>query len=464
MMNTGGDFFAGHTHFVGIGGIGLSAMARVLLERGHQVSGSDLHLSPLTDELRRLGATIYQGHEASHVHGADRLIVSSAIRPENPEVLAAREMSIPVYKRDETLPLLMQGQFVIAVAGTHGKTTTAAMIALILAEAGFDPGFIVGGILRDLGTNGYAGGGRVFVVEADEYDRTFLGLKPDVAVVTGVEMDHPDCFRDLEEMAGAFADFLHLVPQHGLVVGCTDDPIVARLMSERRTTSAERQCYGFHCETGWSARSIVANEIGGANFTIRKGNEEIAQVQLQVPGRHNVLNALAAWAVGERMGVPRAQMVAALRRFSGVARRFEEKGTVDGIVVVDDYAHHPTQIQATLAAARARFPNRPIWAFFQPHTYSRTRALLPDFAASFANADHVIVSAIFAAREPFDPTISGADLVAAIHHPDARYIETLEGATEYLAAHLAPGDVLLTLGAGDGYRVGEELLKRLGAT
>jgi UDP-N-acetylmuramate--alanine ligase len=455
-----------HVHFIGIGGIGLSAMAKILLEEGYRVSGSDLQLSPLTANLEALGASIYQGHAAGNVGPADLVIMSSAIRPDNPEVVAARQRGMPVIKRDQMLGRMMEGRYGITVAGTHGKTTTTALIAWLLTQAGLDPTFIVGGVVENLGTNAQAGKGEHFVIEADEYDYTFLGLKPRLAVVTVIEMDHPDCFRDLDEVTEAFKKFVNLVPENGSVVGCGDEDKVRAVIEELAESRGKRGgpqvvTYGLGAGVDWQAVEIRANRVGGSDFVALKENQAVGTFGLQLPGLHNVKNALAAIVVADHLGLDLASVGTALREFQGTKRRFEHKGTVGGVIVIDDYAHHPTEIQATLAAARRRYPDSEIWAVFQPHTYSRTKALLAEFAESFGDADHVIIVDIYPAREYDDLGVSAADIVARMAHPDARHIATLDGAADYLLRHLTVGDVLITLGAGDGYAVGERVLASL---
>ncbi|MBC7225911.1 MAG: UDP-N-acetylmuramate--L-alanine ligase [Thermoflexales bacterium] len=469
-----------HIHFIGIGGAGLSAMARVLMERGAVVSGSDLTLSPAAEALMRDGARVYVGHRAENVAGADVVIASSAVREDNVEVQAARAAGIPVLRRAQVLGQLMEGHIGIAVAGTHGKTTTTAMIATVLWEAGLDPTFIVGGTLVGPGTNARAGGGPHFVIEADEYDRTFLALTPRIAVVTNVEHDHPDCYPTFEDFRAAFAEFVARIPPDGLLVACWDHPVARELGRERRAQGGRVVFYGFAAggcfaalavttsprggrERGaeWTARRVHANPSGGTDFYAVRSGRTLGEVRLRVPGEHNVLNALAALAVAEEVGVPFPTARAALSGFRGVGRRFEVKGEAEGVVVVDDYAHHPTEIRATLAAARQRFPGRPVWAVWQPHTYSRTKALLEEFAEAFDQADHVVVLPIYAARESDTLGVSSADVVARMRHPDARVVGSREEAVALLGTEVRPGDVVLTLGAGDGDKVGEWLLEAL---
>ncbi|MCC7362229.1 MAG: UDP-N-acetylmuramate--L-alanine ligase [Anaerolineales bacterium] len=444
-------------HFIGIGGAGLSAIAQVLLESGDAVSGSDETLSPFAAALAEHGAVVHVGHAAQNVNGAVVVIISSAIPADNVEVRAAQAKGIPVLKRADFLGQLMEGRQGVAVAGTHGKTTTTGLTAFILDQAGLDPTFIVGGRLENYGANARAGRGRPFVIEADEYDRMFLGLKPLVAVVTNVEHDHPDCYPTLAEMQDAFQAFVNLLPPEGLLIGYGRDPFVQRLISERRAAGRPAVNYGLRRDDDYRADSLQVNGAGGSDFLVVKDGNTLGLARTRLPGEHNVLNALAALAVADYLGVDFNTARNALAEYRGAGRRFEVKGEAGGVTVVDDYAHHPTEIRATLAAARRRFGDRPLWVMFQPHTFSRTRALLADFAASFAEADHVIIVDIFRSREAPDPEVSAHDIVKRMQHPDARYIPALVDAANYLCDALQPGAVLLTLGAGDGNWVGQKV-------
>jgi UDP-N-acetylmuramate--alanine ligase len=450
-----------HIHLVGIGGAGLSAIARVLMNMGYRVSGSDCTASELTAALAAEGATVSINHIASNIDGADLLLVSSAIPPGNPEIVAARAAGVPVLKRVDLLGQLMAGRRGIAVAGSHGKTTTTAMLASVLTAAGLDPSFIVGGVVAELGTNARAGKGDIFLIEADEYDRTFLGLEPEVAVLTVVEHDHPDCYPTLETLQDAFREFIGHLPPDGLLVACADDPGVRSLGQEWESTGGAVRWYGFGADATWRATDFQPNQAGGSDFVVSKSGQTVGLVRLRVPGRHNVLNALATIVVADWLGLPFETVRSTLTDFRGVGRRFEIKGEARGVIVVDDYAHHPTEIRATLSAARERFPGRRIWAVFQPHTYSRTRALMEEFARAFAEADEVIILPVYAARETDDLGVSAQQLVARMAHPRARHIASRHAAADYLVAHLRPGDVLLTMGAGDGYMVGEWVMDAL---
>jgi UDP-N-acetylmuramate--alanine ligase len=448
-----------HIHLVGIGGIGLSAIARVLHGWGYLVSGSDQQSTPLTEALAAEGITVSRGHSAAHVEGADLVIISSAIREDNPEVLKAQRQGLPVVKREQFLGELTAGKMTIAVAGTHGKTTTSAMIAWILSQAGLDPTFIVGGVLQNLGTNARAGRGLHFVIEADEYDRAFLGLHPAVAVLTALEHDHPDCYPTLEEMKSAFSAFVGQVDVGGTLVVCGEDPGSRELAKQALDEGRRLETFGLDSTWNWWAEGVRLGNSAG--FEVWRKDRQLGLCALQIPGRHNVLNALAALAASHQVGVEFGVAAAALTRFRGTERRFEVKGTVAGVTVVDDYAHHPTEIEATLSAARLKYPGMQIWAVFQPHTYSRTAALMDEFAAAFGGADHVLVTGIYAARESETLGVSGSDVVKRMDHPDARYVETLEGAAAFLLERVRAGEVVITMGAGDGYKIGEWLLQGL---
>jgi UDP-N-acetylmuramate--alanine ligase len=446
-------------HLVGIGGIGMSAIARVLHGWGYRVSGSDQHASALTEALKGEGMTIYTGHHADHVSDADFLVVSSAVPHDNPEIREARRRGLPVVGREHFLAELTAGKTTIAVAGTHGKTTISAMIAWILIQADYDPTFVVGGVLQDLRTNARAGQGPYFVIEADEYDRAFLGLRPAVAVIAALEHDHPDCYPTFEEMREAFTDFINQMAPEGLLIVCGEDAQLRSLAESRSKAGGRIETYGVNQQWDWQAKGVQLGNSAG--FEVWHGGRQQGLCALQVPGRHNVLNALAALAATVELGVGFGTAAAALTRFRGTARRFEIKGQAAGVTVVDDYAHHPTEIEATLAAARLKYPGRPVWAVFQPHTYSRTAALLDDFASAFAEADHMVVTEIYAARENDTLGVSGADIVARSGHSDARYVETLADAVKTLLERVQPGDIVITLGAGDSYLIGEQVLEHL---
>jgi UDP-N-acetylmuramate--alanine ligase len=430
----------------------MSAIAKVLAERGEAVSGSDQAVSVYTEALEALGVPIAYGHRAENIAGADLVLVSSAVGATNPEVVAALQAGVPLMRREGFLAELTAPYEVIAAAGTHGKTTTTGLIAWILSEAGLDPSFIVGGVLLDFGSNAHAGSGKSFVIEADEYDRAFLGLHPEIAVVTSVEHDHPDCFPTPEDFREAFVQFASQV-RRTLIV-CADDPAAAGLSSK-----AQRISYGLSRGADWRAEEIRPNGVGGCDFLALERGRVLGLVRTRLPGEHNVRNTLAALAAGQACGVPFATARQALTGFRGASRRSEVIGESGGVVVVDDYAHHPTEIRATLSGLRQRYPGRALWAVFQPHTFSRLRALLDDFAASFVDADHVRITDVFAAREQPDGATTSRALADRVRHPDCRYSGTLGESARELIESVEPNSVVVTLSAGDGNWIGRQLLE-----
>ena len=449
-----------YIHIVGIGGAGMSAIATVLLERGYRVSGSDQVESEVTRALQEQGAQVTIGQRAENVGAVDLVVISSAIRADNPELVAAQARGLPVLKRAPFLGWLLQGNLGVAVAGTHGKTTTSAMLAQVLLSAGHDPGFIVGGTSKAIGRAARAGKGREFVIEADEYDRMFLGLAPQIEVILNVEHDHPDCYPTLDDLLISFREFIARLPAAGWVVACGEDAQANRLAQ----AAPHAVLYGFKPVFEWQATDVRANQLGGVDFLAHHHGKVQGIVRLRVPGKHNVLNALAVLATATLLEVPFLTAADALGEFRGVGRRFEVRGEVNGVTIVDDYGHHPTEIKSTLAGARLRYPGQPIWAVLQPHTYSRTKTLLDAFAAAFDEADHVIVTAIYASRERDTLGISNRDVVAAMQrrdapHPDARAIDALDDVAQYLRTHTQPGDVVITFSAGDANRISAELLK-----
>jgi UDP-N-acetylmuramate--alanine ligase len=434
-----------------------------------QVSGSDLHLSAVTEGLAAQGATIYEGHRAENINGAELVVITSAAREDNPEIQEANLKGIPVVKGSKLLGALMEERTGIAVAGTHGKTTTTAMIALILERAGLDPTFVVGGIVRDLGVSGRLGKGHYLVAEADEYDERFLQLRPHIAVVTNIDSDHLDIYKNMENLTYAFTQFVRGITPGGWLVACGDNAL-ARQMGEVRSLNSlgglrelhhmrgNSLLYGLGENVDYRAVDVTVNDKGGSDFGVTYQGETLGRFHLLVPGLHNVQNAVAAIVVAQLIGVPLATTQAALAEFHGAARRFEVKGEANGVTVIDDYAHHPTEIRATLAAARSRYAGRRIVAVHQPHTYSRLSHLLAEFASAFCDADVVLICDIYASREKETLGMHSRNLVAAMSHANVRYIGGLADAVNALRAFLQPGDVLITLGAGDVNRVGQEIL------
>lgn len=467
-----------HIHLIGICGSGLSAIAMILLERGFTVTGSDRQLSPLGERVQATGGVVYVGHRAEQITGADLVVRSSAIADENPEVMAARAAGIPVLKREAFLEQLTEGQQTIAIAGTHGKTTTTNMIAWVLSECSMDPSYIIGGVSSNLGNNAHAGKGDYFVIEADEYDRMFLGLRPRIAVVTNIEHDHPDCYPTPQDFSNAFHDFAARIVPGGDLLVCGDDPGAAQLGKDL-SGKVHVRTYGIYQDAvDLRAEYMHPNDLGGYSFPITFGRgrgfepvdltvRQKMNINLQVPGKHNVQNALAALAVAVLLKLPLDKVAAALESFSGTGRRFELRGEAGGVTIIDDYAHHPTEIRATLAAARARYPDQRIIALWQPHTFSRTRTLLAEFASAFGSpgdvaVDKVLVTEVFAAREPAPMDgFSAKQVVDTMSHPDASFIPDLAEARESLSKMLRRGDVLLVLSAGDADQLSQQVLDDL---
>ena len=451
-----------HTHFIGIGGAGLSAIARVLLERGEKVTGSDRQQSPITETLQAAGAQVFIGHNAENVQGADVVVRSSAVPDDNVEVVAAQEAGIPVLKRVNYFDQLLLNHFTIGIAGSHGKTTTTSMVAWLLHALGQHPGFIVGGEVRNLGTNASAGMSRFFVVEADEYDFMFWGLNPGVAVVTNVEHDHPDCFPTLESFEGAFKGFVDRITPEGTLVACMDDPGSAKLIDYAVRCGKQVKSYSQgNPVADYTARS--QNPVAGAGYQFQavRGGEPLVEVALQVPGEHNVLNALGALAVIDLLELDMEKAAVALGEFLGTGRRFEVLGEAADVIVVDDYGHHPTEIKATLAAARSRYPDRRLWAVWQPHTYSRTRLMLSEFGQSFGDADRVIVTSVYAARETQPEDFSHQQILDAFPHDKAKLVNELDDTANYLLESVEPGDVVIVFSAGDAVEVSAQLFAGL---
>ncbi|HMQ31379.1 MAG TPA: UDP-N-acetylmuramate--L-alanine ligase [Chloroflexaceae bacterium] len=464
-------------HIVGIAGAGMSAIAHLLLDQGHTVSGSDQTANRQTAALAARGALVFLGHHSSHVAGADAVLATAAARADHIELAAARAVGIPVLGRAELWRQWSRERPVVAVAGTHGKTTTSAMIAVALRAAGLPAGYLVGAEVPDLGGSAAWGDPAApLVIEADEYDRVFLALAPDVAVITNVEWDHPDIYPTADDYQAAFRQFAAGAASPGRVVLCGDDegalalglPDAVLYGIEERLATDPVSCR--LAPLDWSASGVTPTPAGGVAFDLwRYSRRRMAQgraggLDLAVPGAHNVRNALAAMAVAELVGADLAAAAAALARFRGTARRFELKGEASGVTVIDDYAHHPTEVRATLAAARARYPGRRLVAYLQPHTFSRTLALLDDWAGACADADLLLVGDVYAAREEGDAPGVARALAGRIAATgvDARPVGDLAAASAALIAAARPGDVVLTLGAGDGDRVGLALLEQLG--
>ena len=448
-------------HFIGVGGSGMSGLAEVLLNMGYAVSGSDLRATDVTDRIVSRGGRVFVGHAGSNIEGAQVVVYSSAVKPDNPELAAAREAGIPIISRADMLAELMRMKYGVAVGGSHGKTTTTSMVAAVLQRGGLDPTIVVGGRLKTLGANAQLGHGRFLVAEADESDGSFLRLAPAVTVITNIDREHLDHYRDLDEIRQAFVYFANRVPFYGVTVLCVDDENVRSILPK---LTKRHILYGTRPEAGIRMTGL---ELAGAGsrFTVEAGGRELGTITLQVPGRHNVMNALAAVAVGLELEIGFAHIAEALGTFHGVGRRFELRGEAAGVRVFDDYGHHPTEVAATLAAAR-QVGGR-VLVVFQPHRYTRTVALQQEFGACFTDADLAFVMDVYAAGEAPLPGISGRTVVEAAQAQGASHVSYTPTAADATAAVLAaarPGDLVLTLGAGDVSKLGDALLAGLRTT
>ena len=456
-------------HFVGIGGIGMSGIAEVLLNLGYKVSGSDLKTSAVTERLAGLGATIFEGHRAENVSDAEVVVTSSALSADNPEVGEAHRLHTPVIPRAEMLAELMRLKYGIAIAGMHGKTTTTSMVAAVLAAGGLDPTVVVGGRVDAMGSNARLGKSQYLVAEADESDRSFLKLSPILSVVTNIDREHMDCYRNMRDVKKTFLEFMDRVPFYGMIVACNDDPILRRLLPE-----VQRRVVTYGTRRG-SDFPIKVNETGGnfqhdtdahplSRFRVSYRKQDLGEFTLHVPGLHNILNATAAIAVGIGLDINVEAIRSALDRFRGVDRRFQLRGRVAGISVIDDYGHHPTEIKATLAAAKECGFDK-IHVIFQPHRYTRTRDLMNEFASAFAAADSLVVLDIYAASEKPIEGVTGEMLALRIREStgkDVRYARSFEEAADLAGAVANSGDMVLTLGAGSVSQLGPLILQRIG--
>ncbi|MBR9975734.1 MAG: UDP-N-acetylmuramate--L-alanine ligase [Bacteroidetes bacterium] len=451
-----------HVYFVGIGGIGMSGIAEILLNQGFRVSGSDLALTEVTRHLADIGATVYEGHNPANLMDVDVLVYSSAVALENPEVVAAVERKIPVIRRAEMLAEVMRLHHGIAVAGTHGKTTTTSMLGMVLIEGGQDPTVIVGGKLHAFGgTNARLGSGEFMVVEADEFDRSFLKLNPSIAIITTLEEEHLDIYSSLDDLKNAFVEFANKVPFYGFVTLCLDEPalqeILPRIMRKVIT-------YGFSSQADIQAVDLVQKE-NRSSFTVLRDGSELGVIDLGVPGEHNVENALATVAVSLELGIPFERIKAALDSFTGAFRRFEVKADTRGVLVIDDYAHHPTEVKVTLRGIKAGWRRRVI-CVFQPHTYTRTRDFSKDFGRAFMNADLLIVTDVYPARERPIQGVSGeiiADAARSFGHKNVAYVADKKDVPARLLEEVREDDIVITMGAGDIYLYGALFIEALEA-
>ncbi len=448
-----------HIHFVGIGGIGMSGIAELLLNLGYKVSGSDMKLSDITDRLERLGGAIFKEHAAEQIEGADVVVISSAIGPDNPEVQAAGQSSIPVIPRAEMLAELMRLKYSIAVAGAHGKTSTTSIVASVLAEGGLDPTVVIGGKLKSIGSNAVLGQGDFIVAEADESDGSFLKFSPTIAVVTNIDNEHLDFYADLDAIKTVFSNFLDRIPFYGLAVLCLDNEPIQDLipqLKKRYTT------YGMSSQADFHIRDVsFGNQKSG--FNIYHRGEKLGHINLNLPGIHNVYNATASIAVGVELNIAFDQIKSALETVEGVQRRLEIKGETNGVIVIDDYGHHPTEIKVTLKTVEENWPDRRKVVVFQPHRYSRTQALFDDFTRAFYQSDVLVVMPIYAASEKKIEGVNSQNLCEGIKahgHKEVIYVDGFKAAHSLLKQTLQPQDLLLTLGAGDVWKVGEMLLNK----
>jgi len=442
-------------HFVGVGGIGMSGIAEVLLNLGYPVSGSDLKTTPTTDALRELGASIFEGHRVDNVRGADVVVISSAVRENNPEVTEAARLQVPIIPRAEMLAELMRMKYGVAVAGSHGKTTTTSMIAVMLDRAGLDPTMVIGGRIAALGGNAKLGHSDLMVVEADESDRSFLQLSPVLAVVTGIDREHMEAYRDVSDLENAFVDFVNKVPFYGASVLCLDEERVQTILPRVRRRYVT---YGFSPQADISAEGVRL-EGATSRFHLKIAGEPPGEVTLRTPGRVSVLNSLAAIGIGRELGLSVDDIRSGLESFSGVDRRFQVKADAGGVVVVDDYGHHPTEIRATLATAKDAFGRRTV-VIFQPHRYSRVSALFDEFCRAFHQADVLVVTEIYPAGEDPVPGISGEKLAEGIQvhgHRHVRFVAELDDVPGAIEDELVDGDLVITLGAGSVTALSDKL-------
>ncbi len=449
-----------HAHFIGIGGIGMSGIAEILLNLEMKVSGSDLRRSPVTDRLAQLGATVYEGHAAGNVVGATVVVTSSAVSAINPEVVEAHARKIPVIQRAEMLAELMRLKYGIAIAGMHGKTTTTSMVAAVLAAGGLDPTVVVGGRVDALGSNARLGKSRYLVAEADESDRSFLKLSPILAVVTNLDREHMDCYRDMADVEHAFLDFMDRVPFYGAVTACVDNPLLKAILPRARRRIFT---YGESAEADFRLEFLETKGNCYSVFQVVANSEPLGPFELCVPGRHNVLNATAAVAIARQLEMAPEQIAQGLHDFHGVDRRFQQLGTARGVTVVDDYGHHPTEIRATLVAARECHP-RQLHVIFQPHRFTRTRDLMEEFAGAFTAADSVVVLPIYAASEEPIAGVTAERLAERIAAPRVQSAPDFAAAVQAAVAEAGEGDMILTLGAGSVSQLAPQILAALTLT
>ena len=449
-----------HIHFVGIGGIGMSGIAELLLNLGYRVSGSDLHLSDITHRLVDLGGQVTAGHAAANIKGADVVVTSSAVTTDNPEVRAAEASAIPVIPRAAMLAELMRLKYSVAIAGAHGKTSTTSIVAAVLAQGGLDPTVVIGGKLKSIGSNAVMGQGDFIVAEADESDGSFLKMAPTIAVITNIDREHLDFYEDLDDIKASFSHFIDRIPFYGLAVLCLDNESIQDLIPaiEKRFTT-----YGLSSQADFQARNVAFNGLQ-SSYSVYRDGTKMGDIKLNLPGMHNVYNSLASIAVGTELDIAFDIIKQALETLEGVQRRIEIKGERKNITVIDDYGHHPTEIKTTLQAIKESWPDRRKVVVFQPHRYTRTQALFDEFTRAFYQSDLLLILPIYAASEPVIKGVDSrrlCDAIVAHGHKEAHYMEDFDAALSFLKDHLQAGDLLITMGAGDVWKIGETVLDHL---
>lgn len=449
-----------HLHFVGIGGIGMSGLAELLLNQGYTVSGSDMTQTDITQNLQKMGGQIYVGHSAENIGNADVVVHSSAVKSDNPEIEAANKKGIPVIRRAEMLAELVRLKpYAVAVAGTHGKTTTTSIAGMVMTEAGLDPTIIVGGVVRSLATNARLGDGDYIVAEADEFDRSFLTLSPTIAIITNIEIEHLDIYKDLDDIKDTFLTFASRVPFYGAVIACIDEPHLREILPD-----IKKRVITYGLDESAEVRAVdISYESGESRFDLFNDGDDLGEIRLHLPGVHNVKNALGVIALALELDIPFDIVAKTLNEFEGVRRRFEIKKRIAGMMIVDDYAHHPTEVKSSLSAAQTGW-NRRVIAVFQPHLYSRTRDFKDEFGSSFNHADVVIITDIYPAREAPIEGVTGkliADAVESSGHKEVHYIPEKEKISDFLMEFAIEGDMIITIGAGDIYKIGEEFIQKL---
>ena len=449
-----------HLHFVGIGGIGMSGLAELLLNQGYTVSGSDMTDTDITRNLQKMGGRIFIGHSAENIGSADVVVHSSAVKNDNPEIVAANEKGIPVIRRAEMLAELVRLKpYAVAVAGTHGKTTTTSIAGMVMTEAGLDPTIIVGGVVRSLATNARLGDGDYIVAEADEFDRSFLTLSPTIAIITNIEIEHLDIYKDLDDIKDTFITFASRVPFYGAVIACIDEQHLREILPD-----IKKRIITYGLDESAEVRAVnISYDSGESRFNLINDGDDLGEIRLRLPGVHNVKNALGVIALSFELDIPFDTVAKALSEFEGVLRRFEIKKRIAGMMIVDDYAHHPTEVKSSLSAAQTGWDRRVI-AVFQPHLYSRTRDFKDEFGSSFNHADVVIITDVYPAREAPIEGVTGkliADAVKSSGHKEVHYLPEKEKIADFLMEFATEGDMIITIGAGDIFKVGEEFIQKL---